>query len=355
MIPQHRRVARDLALLAVLTVSANACAHRSSAQSAPGNIAQIYQGKIAPHYSGDMALSPDGKALALLMNKRGAEIWDLVNGTSKVLPNPRGETGAGSVTFSKDGQFLARSHGHSITIWAIKEAREIVRIPHEGGGMPMVFTDADRTLAATDRRQVGDDPNPLNDHATIVRWDVRSGDEISSVDFGPLFLFEAISPDGRYGVAHESNGSLAGGVYDLTTRAKLFGLLKLGDSTFWEDGSRVVHLVDNWLSILEVPSGKELKRLDTKEPFSSSHVLSLSSKANTLAVGRYAKSNLTSIISLESGKILGTIECGDPLMICERVRLSSDGRTLVTGTYGVNSHDQPVEPSMKIWRLPEKW
>ncbi len=346
-------------LCVAATMIGDACGPSRSGHARAGKIAQIHEGTVAPHYrAGEWDISPGGETLALPLEDRGVQLWDLKSGRASMLPNIHGkEGGVGSVAYSATGRALAASHGlNGITIWAVPEGRESKRILQSRGALHMTFTEGDRVLLAEDLKSIGDDPNPLNSHCLTLRWDTATGNLRSSVDFGPGYLFDAISPCGRYGVA--DTPELTVGVDDLTTRARLFELPKFGNSSFWHDGSRVVHLIGTRISIIEVPSGKVLKRLDvdTPPPMSpDSHPLSLSSRVNVLAVGRYPTSNLASLISLDSGKVLGSVECGPPLTICERIRLSAEARILVTGTYAVNSHDEPIDPWLKVWRLPEKW
>ena len=357
MIPRVNRRLLNLLLLSLLLVSVEMAGRCSSAQPPGGKITQTLEGIVAPHYRyGAWALSPDGKTLALPRGERGIELWDLTTGKPTMLPNLRGkEGGAGSVAYSKSGRALAASHGHGITIWAIPERKESVQIRRERGVLNMVFTDADRTLLAEDLVRSDDSSSPLKYKSVIVQWDVSSGKRLSNVDFG-THHFKAISPNGRYGVI--DNWRKDGmGVYDLTTGAKILGLPSVGDFIFSDDGSTIVHYTTNLLSVTEIPSGKQLKRFVAKPPVreGNSVVLSLSSKAKLLAVGGRLEDRLASVISLESGDVLGTVECGPPLTICEKLQISLDGRTLVTGTHGANTKDQPVEPWLKIWRLPENW
>jgi WD40 repeat protein len=353
------------------------CCGCSFAQTPRAKINQILEGIVAPHYyDGEWDISPDGKTLALPYfdargnspdpdgrtlvpprAKRGVELWDLTVGKSRWLPDPRAEErGASSVAFSKGGRALAAAHSRGVSIWAVPDGKEIARIPQLGGVNNMVFTDADRTLVAKRLESLDGHRNPPESHYVVASWDVSSGRLLTSVDFAADRWVRDISPDGRYGITHDLPANDTG-IYDLTTRAKLFGLPKFGDAVFSDDGSTTVHLEGNELSIWEVPSGKALKRFDLtlRPPAGNNCVLSISSRAKLLAVGRFPTSHLVSVISLESGEVLVTAECGPRLTICDRVRLSADGRTLVTSTNGANLNDEPVLPWLKIWRLPEKW
>jgi hypothetical protein len=52
----------------------NACAPPQRGLAQAGKIAQVLIGKLDPRYRGDLALSPDCKTLALLMDKHGVEL-----------------------------------------------------------------------------------------------------------------------------------------------------------------------------------------------------------------------------------------------------------------------------------------
>jgi hypothetical protein len=115
----------------------------------------------------------------------------------------------------------------------------------------------------------------------------------------------------------------------------------------------------NQISLLEVPSGKELRRLRIGPPFllSYSPRLALAYEQKLLVAGCFPDTHFAGILNLETGKVLATVECGPLLSVCKSVGIAPDGRTLVTKLSGVNRKDRPVgtnEP-LKLWRLPAKW
>jgi WD40 repeat protein len=304
-----------------------------------------------------MALSPDGKTLALLAAEGGTELWDLDAGKAKTLPNPIGEeSGGGHVAYSNGGRSLAVSYGHVVIVWAVPDGKESARILYEGGSVNMLFTDADLTLLVQVLVSSGNVNRLPLYNPTFDRWDVASGRPLSSVVFRGIGTVAAISPDGRFGI-NWPVGADRVVVYNLASRAKVTDVKGTGDFIFSDDGSTLVSRQASGISIFELPSGTELKHFDVAPPHSNSCALGISRapRPRLLAVGRHPAPYLASLISLDTGKVLGVVECGPPGTICERVRLSNDGRTLVTGTYPWSTRDQPALPWMKIWRLPETW
>jgi WD40 repeat protein len=347
-----------LLLPALLLISGGGCGRPLFDPIQGPQISRVLEGVVDPHHYRDMAFSADGKTLALPKVSGAVELWDLATEKTAILPKPRGEErGAGSLVFSKDGQYLAVSYRNGITIWEVPGMKEHVRIAHEQFGQFTAFTDGDTTLLALLIIPTDDPPVPKAWRQEVVRWDVSSGRRLSAVDFGQqLQTFEAISPDGRWAVVQVFPNEC--GVFDLTTRAKVFDVIAFGDFTFSADGSFLVSCAKNRLSLLDVPSGKELKHFDFIPPFDPpghSDVLSISSDGKLLAVGGYPDSRNTSLISLVSGKVLAAVECAPPLTDCKLARLSADGRTLATLSWAVNTQDQPVPPLFKLWRLPASW
>ena len=300
----------------------------------------------------DAAFSSDGKMLALAEPGAAVEIWDLIARKRKSLSIPvAGEGAVCSLAYSKGGHFLAVSYGRVITIWELAGGKALVRIPLEGGGSPVAFDDDDTTLLVNLLLPSDDRPGPLGFHSQVARWDVRSGKRLSTVEFEPSHFVEAICPNGRHAVIKVKD---AWGIYDLNTRAKVADLNSAHSFAFSGDGSALVSCIKSRLSVLQVPSGKELKRFDMAPPFPDgrSPNLSVSFDGKLLAAGTYPSVNSAGLISLETGKVLDSVECGPWLTMCRYVRLSPGGSMLATMTNGVNVDDQPVPPLFKLWKIP---
>ena len=123
-------------------------------------------------------------------------------------------------------------------------------------------------------------------------------------------------------------------VIDLATGAKLFqvggmnfdpdwGLLA-GSWVFSGDGSTQVTCNQRGLLIREVPSGRELKHIDTNL-IATTHGASLSSDGKLLAVTAGSQACL---FNLNTGKLLDHVDCGEST--CTAVLISPDGHTLAT-------------------------
>jgi len=314
-------------------------------------VTELPGGNVDPRHSGDMAFSPDSRMLALPKEDGRVELCDLTTGKVAVFACPYGDQQrADLLAYSKQGRLLAMSYGErGITIWDVPGRKVSVQIT--GGAYRMEFTDGDRTLLCL-ALKTDHSTNPQDWHSLTVRWDVATGKHLNTIDFGKMYSFITLSPDGRYAVLQNDKLS----VFDLATRKKLFDLPDFGAFLFSEDGTILVSYIRGRLSLLEVPSGKLLRHLGDHYPGDgNSHSLSLSRDKRLLAVGTFDGDCLAGIINLESGKILGTFTCCPPEMGCKNIRISPDGRTAATNTEAGNSRDQPATPVMKFWKIPASW
>jgi WD40 repeat protein len=133
-----------------------------------------------PDVSG-LALSPDGKLLALASYHRGVTIWDL--GSRKLVGTPsRSEDCevcfAPAVAFAPDGNLLAVAVPNQVFLWSVAASRRI-RTLVGADVRDVAFSRDGRTLAGSTNNEV-------------LLWDVQSGDQLgaplradaaSSVDF----------------------------------------------------------------------------------------------------------------------------------------------------------------------------
>jgi WD40 repeat protein len=304
-----------------------------------------------PHYYSDVAFSPHGKTLALAKEENGTvELWDLATRKKEVLPNAvLDKAGGCTLSFSKSGRLLAGAYADRITIWDIALGKIAARLPLESSG-DLTFTEGDRTLLAL---AIPKDyaPGPQGYNPLIVRFDVASGKQTSSDQLGLNTIGPLVARDGRY-AAIEVND--AWGIYDLTTRAKVAGLKRADRFVFSGNGATLVSFGGNRLSVMQVPSARELRHFELDPPAvqGDSICMCLSFDGTLLAAGRYPDKNAVGLISLKTGKLLDTLECGPESTICRQIWLSPQGSTLATMTYGVNLRDQPVPTLFKLWRIP---
>lgn len=334
-------------------------------------------GVVDQRLSGDMALSPDGRTLAVADVDGALVLCDLTTGKAEDVPSPfpqKKETGVdwyNHVVYSRHGRLLAVAYeGRAIVVREIPSAKETVRIPLEGDGVnAMAFVDDDRTLLGMLMTTAKDAPaEPWGDRPLkymAVRWDASSGERLSIADFGTQVRFEALSPDGRYAVlAVDTKPGVpfrrGYHVFDLSTGAKLFQVggtdvdpdwVDLAGSwVFSSDGSTLVWTNQKGISIRDVPSGKERKHFHTR-PMGSTDGATLSSDGRLLAV---RSGRTVSLFSTETGKLLNEVECHDSAD-CRAVRLSPDGRILATQSASINGKDQPVAPLLKLWKITGSW
>jgi hypothetical protein len=354
-----------LVLLVLLVISCAGCGRATPArpQVAPARprgpkLTEIVGVVADPHHSGEMEFSPDGKTLAL-SRWDSVELCDLMTGSSTTLTDLQADATRArprKVAYSKSGRSLAVDYyKRGITLWDIPTGKKQGAIPLEEQAevMDMVFTDGDRTLVAGVIRATDARTGSRRWECVAMSWEIPSGKPRWSVNFGHELLFEFLSPDGRYAVLRMT--SLEWGVFDLATRAKLFGLGGPASSVFLADSSAVVSFRGTRLSLLDVPSGRVRRYLEIAPIAPDRRQLAISSDGKLLAVPGSPEARLASLIGLGSGELLATVECGSPLMICETIRFSPDGRTLATDTYAVDRNDQPVQPLLKLWRVPAVW
>ncbi len=326
------------------------CGRLSTAQEQAATIAKFPADFVDPTYCEDVVFAPNGRVASLLKPEGEVKFCDLTTGKVETLPCPyKGELWGSTAAYSKDGKILAVVYDpHGTVIWDIAAKKEKARIPLKRLSMKrLIFMDDDRILLALVRTHEFD--------LVVERWEVRSGELRGTLNLGKAPIPQVLSPDGRHAILRTPDDGY--GVFSLESGMECFGLKPGGDWVFSRDGSKLISCEDSQLSIRDVPSGKVLKRLPVSIEFGSDYSQnpSMSFDGKLLAVGGYPGSHLASVLSLETGKLLGRVEFGPPLSLCKFVRLSPDGRTMATQTYGVNSHDEPVTPIMKLWKLPASW
>jgi WD40 repeat protein len=318
----------------------------------------------AHSHSGSMVFSSDGKILALPKHADGrVELLRLDSGRADVLVsamNP-GQSAADWVAFSSDGRFLAVYYQHvGVAVWNVNANSELAHIPVNPPSyvFDMAFVKGSRTIVALIASASLTDPKGNLRPKYAVRWASSTGEKQGTQTFETCRNFIGISHDGRYTILEDAEGTA---VFELTTGKKAF--VVDNDSCgfrFSEDSSTLVAYSGRQIRVVEVPSGRESKRIAFEASFLVPGYgvvdrLGLSPDAKLLAIGWFGQPNLVGIVSLVSGKVVDTFECCPPSMFCDTVLFSPDGRMLVTDTKRYNMNDAYVEPLLKFWQIPASW
>ncbi len=241
-----------------------------------------------------MAFSARGEILALPGYKGPVTLLDVATGKRDVLPLPAGaRPEPGRVAFSKSRRSLAvMNPGLGITIWDLRSKKPefVLPLSPETEVESMAFHDGDQTLQATTLGKTGTDLKSPWDYG-VVRWDTATGERRDAEDFGRHPLTVINSPNGRYGVIWEKDKK---SLHDFKAGGKP---LELGSwnkkAIFTADGSTLVVCDPNSIKLLEVPSGRERRRLAVDPPFDPGVLhLALSADARLLAGPPHQDSDL---------------------------------------------------------------
>ncbi len=167
--------------------------------------------------SGGMALSPDGKILAMFDDfpqGSGIELWDLNDGHRLAGPFFGHEGTVHSITYSPDGSLLATAgFDKTARLWDGKTGQPVGKplIGHSGRVLAAAFSADGRTLATGST----DD--------TILLWDIATAQPLGPPLTGHSNWVRglAFSRDGRWLVSTDAGGGIA--LWDMSTRRILHG------------------------------------------------------------------------------------------------------------------------------------
>lgn len=241
--------------------------HRNSV-----SVFDLTNGKKLQDFSGDggivaaVAFSPDGKTLAVGGSSSTIRLWDVPGGRERRKIEGK-ELRVDTLAFSPDGKLLATSGGNhtgAIYLWDVGTGKELSRIfGHERGTDAIVFSADGKILASigTDKDRPG-----VQGRGTVRVWDRANGKlraEWTGIRGGPNVL--ALSADGRILVQGGENAPVR--LLDTTTGKQLRtidGLSMVHSLALSPDGRLLVTASGYQkyvLQLWEVATGTELRCL----------------------------------------------------------------------------------------------
>jgi WD40 repeat protein len=277
-----------------------------------------YSGRIAA-----LAFSPDGARLASAGDD-GVRVWDAANGAQLyafTLPSKFAE----QVAFSADGQLLAASAGADDeggnSFIEVHDAATGARIRgftlDWNNAEPFVITGDGRLLSSGG---AGEDGEVVSSKI----WDLRTGREVKNL----RVLFNAISPEGRWGASLEFRQGTQINLWDIAAGRRVRTIAITGFQAsrviFTPDGGRIMAVGQNGAGVksFDVGTGRELQSL----PISvAGGVAGFSNDGKWLAAG---SGNSVEIWDLAAGREIQTL-AGQ--LTADDLAFTPDGKLLITG------------------------
>ena len=293
--------------------------------AATGQELKTLQGRS--HGISAIAFSPDGsQVLSSNWWESEAKLWDTATGKQiKTFKSQSPQINALAV--SPDGQWvLSGNEDGTLNLWEAQTGKAVRTFSGHTKPVNSVAFSRDGGLALSG----GDD-------TAVKLWDVATGKEIKSFAGHPnLVMSVAFSPDGRYAVsASRIDNSLI--LWDIATGKRVpdFRIPTFDGHTGWinsvafsPDGKSV--LIGRWMnpmevSILEVPSGKEIASFEGRSGYTNAVAVSPDGKYG-LSGGR---DNLVRLFDMAGRKALKTFP-GHTGAI-ESLAFSPDGKYAISG------------------------
>jgi serine/threonine protein kinase len=303
--------------------------------------------QLLPPTAKCIAISPNGKTLAVGSNDRSIKILDLVTG--KELRILTGYSyGVECVVISRDGTTLIGSDGIGTTSYDLATGKELCTLKG-GGGINSIAISPDSNIFVS--QGYGNNGNSTN----IKIRDLPAGNELRtitgySIPFDPVF---AIHPDGKSLLGCCDDKTIK--IWDLVTGQVLRTLTHdfdgINSIAISPDGKTLVsggywvekspktskNNGNKTIKIWDLATGKELQTLTTNGRGANS--VAISRNGQTLAVSEEDFKTIK-IWNLLTGEKLQTIMTSGYGV--QSIAITPDGKTLISGS---------CDNTIKIWRL----
>jgi WD40 repeat protein len=171
-------------------------------------------------WSGSVALSPDGRTIAVGGGFNVVTLWDVATGKRRDLTCEGVEDYTANVAFSPDGQRLASCGGSALRFWDVTAGKLVDEVPTAGTVNALAFAPDGKTLAEA------------RDRGKVFLRDAATGKELARLEgsHGPVWSL-AFAPDGKALVCGGTDGDVA--LWDVGARQPLRQLSRKAPGRVW--------------------------------------------------------------------------------------------------------------------------
>ncbi|HYH95379.1 caspase family protein [Hyalangium sp.] len=181
---------------------------------ATGKLALVVEAETPSTRASTLALSPDGRLLALVSQGAAAvRIWDVPG--ARQLSLVRHEGAVSALAFTPDGLLISASEDKSVRVWEVATGREQVRLPHEAAVESLALSPDGKWLVTT---QLGG--------RSALLWNMETGQGAAWLAHGGAVNAVSWSPEGdRLATASADGMACIWGLAGATVaRASAWGL-----------------------------------------------------------------------------------------------------------------------------------